>query len=59
VNAEELKQAGEELFGKKWKAPLARKLGVHSTTIWRYLQANKVPNPEAMAIRLLLNEKRK
>lgn len=27
---------GEALFGKRWKAPLARALGLDPVTIWRY-----------------------
>lgn len=57
MNAKELKKAGEALFGKRWKAPLARALNIHVTTLWRYLQRDKVPKPVALAIEAMLSKK--
>lgn len=57
LNANKLKEAGEALFGEQWKAPLARELNIHVTTLWRYLQRDKVPKPVALAIEAMLSKK--
>jgi hypothetical protein len=57
VNGRELKEAGEALFGKRWKAPLARELGIDPTTIWRYLKRDDVPKPIALAIMAMLEKR--
>jgi hypothetical protein len=36
VTPEEFVREGEALFGKRWKAPLSRALGIDPVTIWRY-----------------------
>jgi hypothetical protein len=36
VSPEEFVREGEALFGKRWKAPLSRALGLDPVTIWRY-----------------------
>lgn len=36
VTAEQFVTAGEGLFGKRWKAPMARELKIDVVTVWRY-----------------------
>ena len=50
MTAAELIRAGERLYGPKWKAPLARALGVDASTLWRYLQEDRIPGPVAAAV---------
>lgn len=48
-------RAGKKLFGKKWKAPLARALDLDPATIWRYTTGDKViPVVVALAVDSLL-----
>jgi hypothetical protein len=61
VAPEEFVRAGEKLFGKRWKAPLARALGIDVSQIWRYAtgQTSPIPKPVELAVRYLLLQKRK
>ena len=36
MKSEEFVSAGEKLFGRRWKAPLARALRLNVVTVWRY-----------------------
>lgn len=58
MNAKQLKQAGEAIYGKRWKAPLARDLGLDPATLWRYLQKDDVPRTVELAIQSLLTRKK-
>ena len=55
MSADELKQAGRELFGHGWQTRLAERLGVDGSTVRRWVSgAVPVPNPAAAAIRSFL-----
>lgn len=55
----ELRQAGETLYGRRWKAPLARRLHINPSTIWRYTKLEEIPERAAIAVRSFLeNHKR-
>lgn len=41
----ELKKIGRRLFGPDWQSPLARAIGKHRITVWRWITRN-VPIPE-------------
>lgn len=53
----ELEAAGQSLFGKRWKAPLARRLDVDASTIWRQLQKDRIDGPIAAAVECFVREK--
>ena len=55
MSADELKQAGRDLFGHGWQTRLAERLGVDGSTVRRWVSgAVPVPNPAAAAIRSYL-----
>lgn len=59
MNADELKEAGRELFGHGWQTRLAERLGVDGSTVRRWVSgAVPVPNPAAVAIRCFLHIRR-
>jgi hypothetical protein len=55
----EFEQAAIKLYGRRWKAPLCRRLRLHYTTLWRYQRLNEVPESIAEAMRSYLAEKNK
>ena len=59
MSGKELQKAGEILFGPKWKARLARKLHIGRTTLWRYAQAENVPERAADAVQRLIEEEKR
>lgn len=51
----ELRRAGEKLYGKRWKAPLASAIRMNVVTIWRYSTGQLViPFLVESAVRQLL-----
>ena len=53
---EEFCQAGRKLYGKRWKSPLARALGVDRVTVWRYaIGALPIPRAVELAMQALLS----
>ena len=51
----QLERAGKRLHGKKWKAPLARSLGINYVTLWRYLtDASPIPDRVEKHVKLLV-----
>lgn len=58
MTPDEFVQAGVALYGKRWKAPLARALNIDPSMIWRYVTgAVEIPGPVAAAVRCFLREK--
>lgn len=48
----EFEKAGKKLFGKRWKTPLAKALGLHVVTVWRYATGREtIPHMVALAVR--------
>lgn len=47
----ELRRIGEQLYGQRWKSALARELGRHKTTLWRWSHGIEVI-PAVVADRL-------
>lgn len=59
MTAEEFQAAGVELYGRRWKAPMSRALGIDDVTVWRYVTAaTPIPGPVAAAVRCFLIVKR-
>lgn len=60
MNPEQFCQAGEELFGKRWRTKLAAELDISKPTVYRYSRGLwPVPRPIKLAILKLLSDKRK
>lgn len=59
MQPQELRQAAVVLYGDRgWQSQLAEALGVDGSTVRRWLSgAVPVPNPAAVAVRLLLAQK--
>ena len=57
MSADEFVATGEALHGKRWKAPLARSLGLDPATVWRYATGADIPGPVVAALRCFLREK--
>lgn len=55
LSAEQLRQSGIEVFGRRgWTSDLAAHLGVHRTTIYRWLNGVPIPSDiEALVVDLL------
>lgn len=54
MTPQELRETGVALFGVRWRAPLARALGVHSRTVKRWEDGtNPIPGLADTAIGLL------
>lgn len=54
MNPEQLETIGKKLYGNRWKAPLARELGLTRETIYHYAVGNKaIPKKSALAIKQL------
>lgn len=49
MNAKEFAEIGRRLFGSDWQSPLARRLKVHRTTLWRWL-ASGIPDDVALKV---------
>jgi len=55
MSPSELIEAGERLYGPKWRKPLAEALGVDISTLRRWATAERaVPKVAAMAVELML-----
>jgi hypothetical protein len=60
VNPETFIASGQKLYGrKKWKAKLAEDLGVDVTTIWRLTKRAQIPGPYEIALKAMLDNKRR
>ena len=56
----DLEKAGHRLFGrKKWKPQLAAALGVNTATVFRMMHRAEVSGPCTVAIKALLENKRR
>jgi transcriptional regulator with XRE-family HTH domain len=53
TDAESFAMAGLVLFGARWKAPLARKLGVSRETVSRWVSGGDVPKWARNTVALL------
>jgi hypothetical protein len=52
--------SGQKLYGrKKWKVQLADALGVDVTTIWRLTKREQIPGPYEVALKAMLENKRR
>ena len=52
MKSRELEQIGVELFGSHgWRSKLARGIGVHRNTIYRWMNENEVPHQWAKYIK--------
>lgn len=60
MTADKLRKAAIELFGSRgWTTDLADRLGVHRTTVYRYVQGQlPIPGPVAAAVDSWLSELR-
>jgi hypothetical protein len=58
VTADELRQAGIEIFGSRgWTSALASRLGIDRVSVWRYVSGQlPVPGPVAAAVQCWLRE---
>ena len=54
MTPQNLQRIGKRLFGHDWQSPLARHLGKHRITVWRWATGRvAIPDSEARAIKLL------
>ena len=56
MSADEFVATGEALYGRRWKAPLSRALGLDPATVWRYATGADIPGPVVAALRCFLRE---
>lgn len=57
MTPEEFINAGERLYGKRWKTPLARALKIDVSMVWRYATGQvKVPGPVEAALLCFIRE---
>jgi hypothetical protein len=59
MTVKELELAGIRLYGKRWKTPLARKIGCSVTTLWKYIWDEEVPEHIATIVSSLSDEQRR
>lgn len=58
VTPDELSAIARKIYGKRWREPLARVLGVNLATLRRWTSAQvKVPGPVALALRLMAQQR--
>ena len=57
MSAAEFIAAGEALYGRRWKASMARALGLDPATVWRYATGADIPGPVVAALRCFLRER--
>lgn len=58
MTPDELRKAGEKLYGARWQSALARELETDPRTVRRWLAGNReMPGPARIAIRLLLERR--
>lgn len=53
LSSDELRAAGESLYGNRWQTALARRLCVDPSTVRRWLAGAPIPGIAAVAISLL------
>lgn len=58
MNKEELKEAGEALYGSRWQTKLSRALRVDGSTVRRWAAGSVIGGLAQVAIELLLEVKR-
>lgn len=59
MTAEEFQAAGVELYGKRWKVPMARALGIDPSSVWRFATGQgPIPGPVGAAVRCFMIVKR-
>ena len=52
--------SGQKLYGRKyWKVKLADALGVDVTTIWRLTKREQIPGPYEVALKAMLENKKR
>lgn len=52
--------AGQKLYGrKKWKTKLAADLGVDVVTIWRLTKREQIPGPYEVALKAMLENRKR
>ena len=52
--------SGQKLYGrKKWKVKLAADLGVDVVTIWRLTKREQIPGPYEVALKAMLENKKR
>ena len=55
MTADELKAAGEALYGERWRRALCAVMDIDLATLRRWTSGKKlVPGPAALAVRLML-----
>lgn len=60
MNPEQFIATGQRLYGrKKWKTQLARDLGVDVTTIWRLTKRAEIPGPYEVALKAMLDNRKR
>ena len=58
MTTEELKRAGETLYGWGWQIALARALGVNDRTVRRWAAGDtEIPRPTEIAIKALVDNR--
>jgi hypothetical protein len=52
----EFAEIGRKLYGNRWKAAMARELGRHPVTIFKWLHAEELPDHVAKHVQLLAEQ---
>lgn len=53
MDKKRLKEIGKAIHGKNWRRPLARDLGIHRVTLWRYVTGDNIPKHIELAVKQL------
>ena len=60
MTPDELQTAAHKIYGrKKWKPKLAADLGVNTSTIFRIMHREQVPGPVEVAVKALLENRKR